>query len=83
MCDSSPNTRNYRRTQPRYKNNLFKLYTLVLWIMVFVYTQSRLKGQRGLEIRGNGAGQTVPVDLHVGRGGWYGGHHFAGAHSVR
>lgn len=51
--------------------------------MVFVYTQSRLKGQRGLEIRGNGAGQTVPVDLHVGRGGWYGGHHFAGAHSVR
>lgn len=40
-------------------------------------------GEGGLEVRGDGAGQAVPVDLHAGGGGGLGRHHPAGAHAVR
>ena len=37
----------------------------------------------GLEVRGDGAGQVVPLDLHGGGGGGDGGDHPAGPGSVR
>jgi len=39
--------------------------------------------QRRLEIRGDGVGPTVLVDIHVGRDHGIRGHHPAGAHVVR
>ena len=35
-------------------------------------------GKRGLEVRGDGPGPVVPVDLHHGGGGRHRGHHPAG-----
>ena len=43
----------------------------------------RHQGQGGLEVRGDGPGPVVPVDLHDGRGGGDGRHHPAGAQPVR
>lgn len=40
-------------------------------------------GEGGLEVRGDGPGPAVLVDLHPGRGRRLGGHHPAGADSVR
>ena len=37
----------------------------------------------GLEVRGDGAGPVVPLDLHGGRGGGDGGDHPAGPSAVR
>ena len=37
----------------------------------------------GLEVRGDGAGPAVPVDLHGGGAGGHGRHHPAGAHPLR
>ena len=37
----------------------------------------------GLEVRGDGAGPVVPLDLHCGRGGGDGGDHPAGPSAVR
>ena len=37
----------------------------------------------GLEVRGDGAGPVVPLDLHCCRGGGDGGDHPAGAESLR
>ena len=39
-------------------------------------------GQRGLEVRGNGSGQTLSLDLHDGGGGGHGGDYLAGAKSL-
>ena len=33
---------------------------------------------RGLEVRGTGPGQTLPLDLHRGRAGGHGRHHLPG-----
>lgn len=40
-------------------------------------------GEGGLEVRGDGAGPAVPVDLHTSGAGGVGRHHPAGAHAVR
>lgn len=39
-------------------------------------------GKGGLEVRGDGAGPPVPLDLHSGSSGGYRGHHPASAHSL-
>lgn len=40
-------------------------------------------GEGGLEVRGDGAGSLVPLDLHSGGSGGHRGHHPASAHSLR
>lgn len=40
-------------------------------------------GKRRLEVRRDGVGPAVLVDIHVGRVRGHGGHHPAGAHAVR
>jgi hypothetical protein len=40
-------------------------------------------GQGGLEVRGHGAGQALPLDLHDGGGGRHGRHHPPGPQLVR
>ena len=40
-------------------------------------------GERGLEVRGDGPGPVVPLDLHDGRRGRHRGHHPPGAQPIR
>lgn len=40
-------------------------------------------GEGGLEVRGDGVGQVVPVDFHVSGACRHRRHHFASAHALR
>jgi hypothetical protein len=42
-----------------------------------------IAGERGLEVRGDGIGPSVPVDLYPSRSGWYSGYHPASPNSLR
>lgn len=50
---------------------------------IYLHTFASLVGERGLEVRGNGPGPAIPVDLYVGGAGGISWHHFAGAYAVR
>ena len=40
-------------------------------------------GSRGLEVRGDGVGSSLPLDIYSGCPRWHGSHHSAGALSLR
>ena len=42
-----------------------------------------IAGEGGLEVRGDGVGQVVPVDFHVSGARRHRRHHFASAHALR
>ena len=49
----------------------------------FFFLRRRVKGPRGLEIRGHGVGPSIPLDIYSGRPRRNGCHHSAGAFAVR
>lgn len=46
-------------------------------------TMNFRKGERGLEVCGDGPRQTVPLDLHFGSAGRHRWDHLAGSHPLR